>query len=100
MCAEASSNRCPTAASFRVPARLLTPSQAAAYCGIGIEAFHSNCPVRPKRIRPGRQGLRWDIRQLDEWIDALPSEGDRNNDMKTNSEWLATFDASDQALWR
>jgi hypothetical protein len=97
MCAEPCSNKRSTPARFRVSARLLTPAQAAAYLGIGLQAFHSNCPVRPKRIRPGRQGLRWDVRQLDEWIDMLPSEGDCNNDVKTNSEWLATFDASDQA---
>jgi hypothetical protein len=96
MCAQAISNRHRTAACFRIAARLLTPAEAASYVGLGIAAFRNNCPVRPKRIRPGRQGLRWDVRQLDEWIDTLPSEGGCNNDVKTNSEWLAIFDASDQ----
>jgi hypothetical protein len=96
MCAEVFPNKRLGATRFQVPARLLKPAQAAAYVGVGIEAFHSNCPVRPKRIRPGRQGLRWDVRQLDEWIDSLPTEGGCNNDVKTNSEWLAIVDASDQ----
>jgi len=51
--------------------RLLTGSEAAEYCGIGIGSFAANCPVRPKRVRPGQRGLRWDVRDLDKWIDNL-----------------------------
>jgi hypothetical protein len=49
--------------------RLLTRVEAAAYCGLGS----SPPPVKPKHIRPGKQGLRYDVRDLDEWIDRLHS---------------------------
>lgn len=55
--------------------RLLILAEAADYCGMGVEAFKS-CPVRPKRIRLWQKGLRWDINQLNEWIDNLPCDGD------------------------
>ena len=48
--------------------RLLTRTEAAAYCGMGIS---SELPVRPIRVRPGKQGLRYDVRELDRWIDGL-----------------------------
>lgn len=40
------------------PNRLLTASQAAEYCALGVGSFAVNCPVRPKRVRPGLRGLR------------------------------------------
>src|SRR5271168_1161085 len=33
---------------------------------MGRESFSANCPVRAKRVRPG---LRYDVRDLDAWID-------------------------------
>ena len=56
--------------------RLLNVDEAAAYCGMGRVSFLSNCPVRAKRIRPGQRGLRYDVRDLDEWIDTLGAAGD------------------------
>ena len=47
--------------------RLLTRDEAAQYCGLGS----SPVPVPAKRVRPGKQGLRYDVRDLDEWIDNL-----------------------------
>jgi hypothetical protein len=55
--------------------RLLNVDEAAEYCGIGRVSFLSNCPVRAKRIRPGQRGLRYDVRDLDEWIDTLGAAG-------------------------
>lgn len=57
------------AAILPLPApRLLTRTQATAYCGMGPSA---DLPVTPLRVRPGKQGLRYDVRDLDRWIDSL-----------------------------
>ncbi|KMO32512.1 hypothetical protein VQ02_23495 [Methylobacterium variabile] len=48
--------------------RLLNRAEAAAYLGLGATA---PLPVTPKRVRPGKQGLRYDVRDLDRWIDSL-----------------------------
>lgn len=64
--------------------RLLTRAEAAAYCGLGS----APPPVRPKRIRPGKQGLRYDVRDLDEWIDRL----DRGEQDSASKDWLAELD--------
>ncbi len=71
-------------AQVKPPAkRLLTRAEAAAYCGLGS----SLPPVRPKRIRPGKQGLRYDVRDLDAWIDNL----DRTDEADAN-DWLNRLD--------
>jgi len=64
--------------------RLLTRAEAAAYCGLGS----SPPPVRPKRVRPGKQGLRYDVRDLDEWIDRL----ERGEHDSGDRDWLAELD--------
>ncbi|CAO4182141.1 hypothetical protein [Methylorubrum populi] len=50
--------------------RMLLRSEAAEYCGLGAGA---PLPVSPKRVRPGKHGLRWDVRDLDHWLDNLES---------------------------
>ena len=77
---------------FQVLPRLLTKDEAASYCGMGVESFAANCPVKPIRIRPGDRGLRWDIRELDEWIDSLKE----NSTCSENVDWLARFDGQNQ----
>ena len=72
--------------------RLLTVDEAAEYCGMGRESFHSNCPVKPKRVRPGQRGLRYDVRELDAWIDTLGGDGATAD----KTDWLARFDGPDQ----
>lgn len=47
--------------------RLLSQSQAAAYCGIGVELLKAECPVIPIKIR---SRLLYDRQALDRWIDA------------------------------
>jgi predicted DNA-binding transcriptional regulator AlpA len=74
--------------------RLLTIEEAAQYCGIGRESFGVNCPVRPKRVRPGQRGLRYDVRDLDEWIDTLGLAGDVNG--LSDERWLAKLDGTDK----
>jgi hypothetical protein len=73
--------------------RLLTTDEAAEYCGLGRESFLSNCPVRPKRVRSGQRGLRYDVCDLDDWIDALAFQGE-DEARKTTDQWLATLDAA------
>lgn len=51
--------------------RLLTRAEAAVYCGLGPTA---RPPVAPKRIRPGKQGLRYDRLDLDRWIESLDTD--------------------------
>jgi len=52
--------------------RMLTQAQAADYCGMGIKAFKSLCPVVPTQFRDGLS--RYDRCRLDDWLDGLGSE--------------------------
>ncbi|RVU17466.1 hypothetical protein [Methylobacterium oryzihabitans] len=58
-------------------ARLLNRGEAAAYLGLGPAA---PLPVAPKRVRPGKQGLRYDLRDLDRWIDSLEAGPETETD--------------------
>jgi hypothetical protein len=49
--------------------RLLTQSQAAAYCGVCAEVFKKACPVKPVNLLD--RIPRYDRRALDRWIDSL-----------------------------
>lgn len=64
-------------------ARLLKKAQAAAYCGVSASAFARACPVAPISMAPpGRRNdrlLRYDVRDLDRWIDGL-AEGWETDD--------------------
>ena len=51
------------------PFRLLTKAQAAHYCSLRGKKFDAHCPVRPIRMANGE--LRWDVQDLDRWIDNL-----------------------------
>jgi hypothetical protein len=53
--------------------RMLTQAQAAEYCGVGIKAFKSVCPISPTPLRDGL--LRYDRYRLDRWLDSLEPEG-------------------------
>jgi hypothetical protein len=70
--------------SFQILPRLVTKDQAASYCCMCVESFAANCPVKPVRVRPGDRGLRWDIRELDAWIDSLKE----NSTGSENVDWL------------
>ena len=53
------------------PYRLLTKGEAALYCRISIKKFVAQCPVRPIQVAAG--DFRWDVHDLDKWIDSLKS---------------------------
>ena len=75
--------------------RLLTIDEAAEYCGMARESFVHNCAVKPKRIRPGQRGLRYDIRELDAWIDTLSAD-DEGTRAADTTDWLVRLDGTDQ----
>lgn len=48
--------------------RMLNEVEAAAYCGMPAKHFKAACPVQPVQL--GANLLRYDKRDLDQWIDA------------------------------
>lgn len=58
----------------KLPKRLLSRVEAASYCGMSVESFSNNCNVRPIRVRSGQRGLRYDLHDLNDWIDSKKSE--------------------------
>ncbi|MGF7160154.1 hypothetical protein FHS85_001777 [Rhodoligotrophos appendicifer] len=49
--------------------RMLTKAEAADHCGRSPRHFEHECPVTP--IQFGNGDLRWDIKDIDAWIDSL-----------------------------
>lgn len=49
--------------------RLLTRQQAAAYCGLSLPSFLTVCTVPVLALGTGKRLERYDIRDLDSWID-------------------------------
>jgi predicted DNA-binding transcriptional regulator AlpA len=76
--------------------RLLAVDEAAEYCGMRRQSFMVNCPVKPKRIRPGLRGLRYDVHDLDAWIDTLVVDGEAKAEGQTADQWLARLDGIHQ----
>lgn len=56
-----------------VPKRMLRKSEAAQHCGRPIKRFQIECPVTPIQFENG--DIRWDVHDLDEWLDSLKSGG-------------------------
>ena len=55
--------------------RLMTKSEAAKYCRLSAPTFHRLCPVRPVDLGSGNPRLlRYDVRDLDKWIDELKNK--------------------------
>jgi hypothetical protein len=65
------------AANDNTPPRLLTKSQAAAYCGVSASTFRSICPVQAIALGAGIRLERYDIQALDQWIDRLSASVER-----------------------
>jgi hypothetical protein len=63
-----------------VPKRMLTRAEAADYCGRPAKRFQMECTVQPVRFPNG--DLRWDLRDLDVWLDGL-KEGHPEVDMES-----------------
>jgi hypothetical protein len=59
--------------------RMLSKREAAEHCGRSLKRFEIECPVVPIRFSNG--DLRFDVRDLDTWLDKL----------KSNSEDSATI---------
>ena len=51
--------------------RLLTKTEAAEHCGRSVKRFEIECPARFVRFANG--DVRWDVQDLDAWIDSLKS---------------------------
>jgi hypothetical protein len=60
-----------------IPKRMLTKIEAAAHCGRPIKRFEAECPVRPIQFENG--DLRYDIHDLDAWLDSLKSGQDESD---------------------
>jgi hypothetical protein len=54
-----------------IPKRMLTKAEAAHHCGRSAKSFETECPVSPVRFANGQ--LRYDVRDLDTWLDELKS---------------------------
>jgi len=78
---------------FQVFPRLFTKAQAATYCGMGVESFAANCQFKPIRVMSGARGLRWDIQDLDKWIDRLKENSSTDSE---NVDWLVRLDGQNQ----
>ena len=57
--------------------RMLNKTEAAEHCGRPVKRFDIECPVRAVRFPNGDN--RWDLRDLDAWIDSLKA-GDTNHE--------------------
>lgn len=64
--------------------RLLSPEQAATYCGVSVGMFRERIPVLP--IAFGRRRL-YDRRDLDQFIDSL-----KQGAPASGEDWLGRFD--------
>jgi hypothetical protein len=60
-----------------IPKRMLTKAEAASHCGRPVKRFELECPVRP--VRFGNGDLRYDIQDLDTWLDGLKAGHDDPN---------------------
>ena len=67
--------------------RLVTRQQAAIYCSVSLSTFKACCPVPAISLGVSKRLDRYDVRDLDAWIDSLraaPVE-------KTSEQWLAAL---------
>lgn len=55
-----------------VDKRMMTPAEAAHYCGLAVKHFKDLCPVRPLALI--KNSLLYDKTDLDKWIDAIKSD--------------------------
>jgi len=65
--------------------RLLTQSQAAAYCGVCVEIFKKACPITP--IALCDRIPRYDRHALDRWIDSLDNSRPYDSDNDLGAMW-------------
>ena len=58
--------------------RMMTKSEAAHHCGRSIKQFDRECAIAPVVFPNG--DLRWDVRDLDGWLDGLKAGEGPNSD--------------------
>ena len=61
------------------PFRLLKKAEAAHYCSRSLKTFEAQCPVRPISMANGDR--RWDVLDLDRWIDGLKGDSPAVDDI-------------------
>jgi hypothetical protein len=62
-----------------IPIRMLTMAEGARHCGRSLTRFKVECPVAP--VKFGNGDLRWDVQDLDVWINGLKAgAGDHDAD--------------------
>jgi hypothetical protein len=54
--------------------RMLSKREAAEHCGRSLKRFEIECPMAPVRFPNG--DLRFDVRDLDAWLDTLKSKSE------------------------
>jgi hypothetical protein len=54
--------------------RLLKQKAAADYCGMSVSVFTREYTGPRVRVHPGKFGKRYDLRELDKWINSLPND--------------------------
>lgn len=59
------------------PRRMLNERESAEYCGIPPKRFSTTCPVTPVLLADQR---RYDMKDLDEWLDGLKSGAPNDDD--------------------
>lgn len=57
---------------------MLSKADAAHYCGLPTSRFSHLCPVTPVELSNGTK--RWDVQDLDKWLDSLKSPDDCSDD--------------------
>jgi hypothetical protein len=60
------------------PRRMLTPRDAAEYCGVPAKQFPTQCGVSPLEMPNGAR--LYDMRDLDRWIDGLKANHPDNDE--------------------
>ncbi|MGJ0427527.1 hypothetical protein [Methylocystis sp.] len=77
----------------RSPApRLLTKEQAADYIGVSVPTFTKVCNVAPIALGAGKRLIRYDIKQLNIWIDGLS----QTDTLEDSDYWLERFENDDE----
>jgi hypothetical protein len=71
-----------------VPKRMLTKSEAAQHCGRPVSRFQIECPCKPVKFSNG--DLRYDVQDLDTWLNSLKADGQDHNDAEAIVARLGT----------
>lgn len=58
---------------------MLRAAEAARYCGIPVRRFKQACRIAPTLMGEGL--LRYDIKDLDEWLDSFRAPGSNDADI-------------------